>query len=96
MRARLSDGLGKHPFYRDLRGRGLLFSLEYICNNNPGFAAQLTDMMRDNSGIMVNAKWHRVSFAPAYIMTEEQGLGVIDALVDTFKLASEQFMPLEH
>ena len=34
MRKILSEELGDHPFFFDLRGRGLRFSLEYSCKNN--------------------------------------------------------------
>ena len=34
MRSTIKDELGEHPYYRDVRGRGLRFSFEYNSPDN--------------------------------------------------------------
>jgi len=91
MRAKLSARLGRHPMFRDLRGRGVTFSLEYKARNNHGLGLALAKTMEENHNILINAKWHRVSFTPAFTMTLDQANLVIDAFVDTFEKLAPQF-----
>ena len=85
MRARLESELGDHPFFRNVRGRGLLFSLEYDCADKNGFGMELNRIMSDEHQVLINAKWHRVSFAPAYLLTREQADQSLDAFIKVFK-----------
>jgi adenosylmethionine-8-amino-7-oxononanoate aminotransferase len=91
MRGRIVRELGTHPFFRDVRGRGLLFSFEYDCKDKNGFGLALAKTMEDEHGILINAKWHRVSFTPAYILTREQADTVLDAFVQTFVRTAPRF-----
>ena len=56
MRDTLQSELGGHPFFHDIRGRGLLFSLEYKCQNNPAFGLALANVMECEHDILINAK----------------------------------------
>ena len=82
-RERLSEHLSGYPFYRDVRGRGLLFSFEYDVPRKPEFGARIADIMENRHGILVNAKWHRVSFTPPYIITVEEADNMIDRFAET-------------
>jgi adenosylmethionine-8-amino-7-oxononanoate aminotransferase len=84
-RARLKSRLSEHPIYRDIRGRGLLFSLEYDLPRQPEFSAKIAEIMERRHGILVNAKWHRVSFTPPYTITTEEAERLIDAVADTIE-----------
>jgi adenosylmethionine-8-amino-7-oxononanoate aminotransferase len=85
MQARLNEGLGSHPFFRDLRGRGLAFSLEYDCPRKPEFGAALAQIMEDKHGVLMDAKWHRVSVSCAYTITMEQADYAIDTFTESFR-----------
>lgn len=84
MRQGLRHGLGTHPYFRDLRGRGLLFSLEYDCPHKGEFGLALARIMNEKYGILVNAKWHRISFSPPYITTLDEADTIIGATVKAF------------
>lgn len=84
-RSTLKKELESHPFFRNIRGRGLLFSFEYDCENKNGFGTKVARKLEDESGILINAKWHRVSFTPSYIFTREQADYVLDRFVVAFK-----------
>ena len=68
----LSDELALHPFFYDVRGRGLRFSFEYNCENKHEFGQTLQKRMEDEHNILINGKWHRVCFTPAFTITKEQ------------------------
>lgn len=85
MRKRLTDGLGKHPFFFDLRGRGLAFSLEYKCQNQHEFGNAIQQALESKYNMILSAKWHRISFTPPYIITNDQADFVVDAVIDVFK-----------
>jgi len=89
MRKRLHEKLAKHPFFRDLRGRGLGFSLEYDCPHKNEFGIRVHEIMLEKHHILLNGKWHRISFTPAYIITRPEADLIIDTFVDTFKNLAE-------
>ncbi len=91
MRTRLAGELGEHPFYHDLRGRGLAFSLEYECPQQHQFGLAFHRALMEKHSILISAKWHRICFTPAYVITREQADQAIDAVVDTFKQVSENW-----
>ncbi|TAN63240.1 MAG: aminotransferase class III-fold pyridoxal phosphate-dependent enzyme [Magnetospirillum sp.] len=88
MRGRLEKELGDHRFFKNVRGRGLLFSIEYDCENKNGFGQALAKVMNEKHDVLINAKWHRVSFTPAYILTREQADYVLDGFIGAFKEVS--------
>jgi hypothetical protein len=89
MRETLVSELGSHPFFRDVRGRGLIFALEYDCPDQHRFGLALQKFMEEKHSILINAKWHRVSFVPAYILSEQQAEMVLDRFVSTFEKVAE-------
>lgn len=85
MRKVIVDELGNHPFFRDVRGRGLRFSFEYQCENQNDFGLELSKIMFEKHSILINGKWHRICFTPSLIMSQEQANTVLDALIFEFK-----------
>jgi len=81
----LRDELGQHPFFYDVRGRGLRFSIEYKCDRQPEFGMALQQEMEQEHNILINGKWHRVCFTPAFIISREQADLVLDKFVSSFK-----------
>lgn len=92
MRDVLHAELGRHPFFRDLRGRGLLLSLEYDCPDKPRFGSTLARIMNDQYDILVNAKWHRVSLTPPYVITDNEVDRLLDRLIRTFKAVAANWL----
>ena len=86
MRHSIKEELGKHEFFREVRGRGLRFSLEYQCNHMNEFGKELTDVMLNKHSILINGKWHRVNFTPAFIIEKKEAEFVLDILIKEFKL----------
>tara|TARA_B110000967_G_scaffold125475_1_gene128280 strand:+ start:487 stop:1779 length:1293 start_codon:yes stop_codon:yes gene_type:complete len=91
LRQILSSELKDHDFFFDLRGRGLRFSMEYNCKNNNEFGLKLTDIMLRKHKILINAKWHRVCFTPAYIITRPQCNFILDKFIKEFKDLSKSW-----
>ena len=89
MRNRLREELGSHPLFRDVRGRGLLFSLEYTCPPQKKFGEKIQEMMENNYEILINAKWHRISITPPYIMTFAEADRLIASLVESFRIIAD-------
>ncbi len=81
MRQVLTDELSALPIYRDVRGRGLRFSFEYQTEKPNEFGMQLAERLLRKYNILINAKWHRVCFTPALIMTSEEADQVLEACI---------------
>jgi adenosylmethionine-8-amino-7-oxononanoate aminotransferase len=91
MTGRLQAELGDHPFFFDLRGRGLAFALEYRCRDRPAFGAAIQQAMEDRFDIVISAKWHRISFTPPFTITRAEADQTIDALVAVFKDTADRW-----
>jgi adenosylmethionine-8-amino-7-oxononanoate aminotransferase len=89
MMERLNVALSDHPFFFELRGRGLAFSIEYKCVNQPGFGAAVQERLEEKYGIILSAKWHRIAFTPPYTISISQSDMVIDAVIEVFKEVAE-------
>ena len=85
MRRKIEDELGDHPFFREVRGRGLLFSLEYDWENKHTFGLSLEKTMLEKHNILIDSAWHRVSFKPPFVLTQRQAEDALDAFVETFR-----------
>lgn len=92
MRETLVRELREHPYFRDVRGRGMRFSLEYQCENKNGFGMKLAKSMLENHNILINAKWHRVCFTPSLLLTDEEVNHVVERVVSEFKLISRSLL----
>ena len=91
LRSNLGHELRQHPFFRDLRGRGLMVSMEYNCADNPKFGQEVFEAVRDKHNILISSKWHRISVSPPFILTHSQADEVVGAIVDEFKQTAERF-----
>jgi len=85
MRQTLKNELGGLPIFRDVRGRGLRFSLEYRVKNPNDFGSQLAERVLSKYNILINAKWHRVCFTPGLILTRHQADEVLGACIQEIK-----------
>lgn len=85
MRQTLTGELGRLPIYRDVRGRGLRFSLEYQTDKPNEFGLELANRISSKYNILINAKWHRVCFTPGLIMTRQQADEVLGACIGEIK-----------
>ena len=95
MRRILKDELSSHPLFLDVRGRGLRFSLEYICKDKHKFGTMLAETMEKKYSILISGKWHRVSFTPAFIITMDEADMVLDRFVKTFKDIASRWNSLD-
>ena len=85
MSDKLASALGKHPFCKNIRGRGMLISLEYDCPNKNKFGSTIEKRMFDEQNIIVNSRWHRSSFSPPCTITEQDATMLIDRYIDIYK-----------
>lgn len=92
MRNTLVSELIKSEIFKDVRGRGLRFSFEYSCKNvtNQEFAIMLERVMLEKHNIMLNVKWHRISFTPPFIITKEEANKVLESLFDEINLLKKK------
>jgi adenosylmethionine-8-amino-7-oxononanoate aminotransferase len=91
IKSRFTDELSSHPFFRDVRGRGLAVSFEFKCNDNAGLAGFVQRTMMDRHDVFVNAKWHRIALAPPFIITEAELSKVMDQVIATFLEGAEAY-----
>lgn len=89
----LGAELGGHPFFRAVHGRGLMKSLEYDCPERHEFSLALAREMRESHAILVDARYHRTSFAPAYIIDEAMLDRILDCYVSAFKKTAADWKP---
>jgi len=92
MRQSLVKELGDHEFFRDVRGRGLRFSLEYQCERMNEFGGKLADILLQKHSILISGKWHRVSFTPAFIIEKKEADMVLDCFIEEFILLARQWI----
>lgn len=91
MMKRLRDELGEHSFFKDLRGRGLAFSLEYQCEKQPDFGNAIQQKLEDQYDIILSSKWHRIAFTPPYNTTMSEADYAIDSVVSVFKETAQSW-----
>ena len=88
-REHLNHSLSNLDFLIDTRGRGLRFSVEH--NIHPDDQIEFGDKIENeckSRGLLVNAKWHRICFTPALIISYSQ----IDFAVEVLKLSIMKVM----
>ena len=85
MRNILNDELGKLETFKNTRGRGLRFSLEHNFKENNISAQRLSNIMLNKHKIIINSKWHRTCFTPAFIISYKQIDFVLDKFIKEFK-----------
>lgn len=82
----LENRLNKFTNIVDIRGRGLRFSIEHNINprDQVDFGSAFESIMKDEYGMLTNAKWHRVCFTPALIVSYEEIEQSVNAIEKTF------------
>ena len=90
MRTTLTSELKDHENFRDVRGRGMRFSLEYKTNDNVQFSTRIGDILLEKHNILINAKWHRICFTPSLLLTQEEVDRILETTVAEFRLLSEE------
>ena len=91
MKKVLQTELGKNPFFKNIRGRGYIFSLEHKCSNNHLFSLQLQKKMKEDYKIIINSKWHRTSFVPPFILSDSEIDLIIEKFIFSFKHISSNW-----
>ena len=94
LRNTLESELNDHPFFKNVRGRGLRNSIEYDCSDVHLFSLAIADEMKEKYKILISSKWHRTSFTPALTVTNDEINRVINAFVTTFKNISKNWTNL--
>ena len=90
MRTTLTSELKDHENFRDVRGRGMRFSIEYKTNDNVRFSKRIGDTLLEKHNILINAKWHRICFTPSLLLTKEEVDRILETTVAEFRLLSEE------
>ena len=90
MRTTLTSELKDHENFRDVRGRGMRFSLEYKTNDNVQFSKRIGDTLLEKHNILINAKWHRICFTPSLLLTQEEVDRILETTVAEFRLLSKE------
>jgi len=91
MRALLAEELEDHPFFRNIRGRGMLSTIEYDCENRGEFNRLLEIAMRDQ-GILMQARYHRANFNPASTTSSSDALRAVRVFTKVFREVSNGFV----
>lgn len=85
MREVLHRELGDLEIVRDIRGRGLRFSIEHNTKDNIDFSRRLLTSMREKYKIIIDSKWHRVCFTPALNITGSQVDEVLGRFIEVYR-----------
>ena len=91
MKTRLSEGLGKHEFFKNVRGRGALVTIEYLCDNQEQFNEKLQAEMRDRHGVLIGARFHRTNFNPPSTTASKHVERAVDQFIELFNEISADF-----
>jgi len=90
LRKTLESELKNHPFYKNVRGRGLRNSIEYTCEDQNLFGNALAQEMKNKHNILISGKWHRVCFSPALTISRKELDFILSSFIETFReLASK-------
>ena len=91
MRSYINSELDRHPFYREVRGRGLRFSFEYFCKNRDEFSNKLSKIIFNKHNIYVSIKFHRICFTPPLLITQSQAEYSLQKIIYEFKKLSKNW-----
>ena len=87
----LESELGNHEFYRQVRGRGIRNSLEYICPGQNLFGQQVASELKVKYGIMVSGKWHRISFTHSMLLDWGELEPALARATDCFRVVASRW-----
>ncbi len=93
MQSCLTDGLGTHEFFRNVRGRGMLVSLEYDCYERDMFNKDLEEAMRTKHSVLLSANYHRTNFTPPSSTSVHHVERVMTQYIETFLRCSSKYQP---
>jgi adenosylmethionine-8-amino-7-oxononanoate aminotransferase len=85
MRTTLFNELHNSESFRDVRGRGMRFSLEYSTKDNVVFSSNIEKALRNNHNILINAKWHRICFTPSLLLTKSEVDYILESVIKEFR-----------
>jgi hypothetical protein len=91
MQAVFNSAFSSHPCFREVRGRGLRFSCEYITRDNAAFSDALAKVMLEKHNIYISAKWHRVCFTPSLLLKDDDALNATEKVVDEMHKLFKQY-----
>jgi len=92
LREYLFSELSHHEFFISVRGRGMRNSLEYDCVDKNLFGNLLKKILKDKYKLIIDAKWHRICFSPALIITNSEILNNLEIVCKEFKLLSKNWI----
>ncbi len=90
MRQTLQAELASTNLIKDIRGRGMRFSVEHNTKDNIKFSALLADSMMKKHNVLINSKWHRTCFTPSLLLTDAQIDCILNTFIEEFKNISKQ------
>ncbi len=89
LRKIIHEELKNNEQFSNVRGRGFAFSSEHSLKRNNEFALKLKNEILDKYNILLNAKWHRVSFLPSYNMPKKYIYKTVEIYLKEFKKLSQ-------
>lgn len=90
MRNVLNQELGNHEFFDNIRGRGLMFSLQHRTPNNDLFSKYIYEDMFNNYKILSNTKFHRTSFTPSFNMKKTNINYILESYIKSFNQSTKK------
>ena len=81
----LQRELGGHPYFRNIRGRGLRLAMEFECQKQQNFCKILEEQLLKKRNVLMSVKWHRASFTPALTSSLDEIEYVLKSFVTEFK-----------
>jgi adenosylmethionine-8-amino-7-oxononanoate aminotransferase len=91
IKSQILNGLGEHCFFKNVRGRGMLMSLEYDCKNRDSFNFELEKTMLEKHHVILSSKYHRTNFTPPSTTSKKQVENVVARFIETFIKVSKKF-----
>ena len=89
LRKIIFDELKNHENFKNVRGRGFAYACEYNFKKNNDFGLNLKKIILEKNKILLNSKWHRVSFLPSYNTPSKLLYDTTEIFIDTFKKLSK-------
>ncbi len=83
---------GNKDYFKEVRGRGLRFSFEYITQNNNQFSDALFKNMLEKHNIFISAKFHRVCFSPSLLISKSDAEQFLTIFIKEFKQVVEHYL----
>lgn len=96
IKSKINTGLENSRFFRNIRGRGLRLSIEYKCEEEHKFGVYLASKLRDEDGILLSGKWHRLTLSPPLIIEERDVNYVTSKIVEKFIYTEKNWKNLKN